>query len=160
MTKHVNIGQKTLILLLFTAMEVLTLESPGLDVQGSSGDSCVKIEGVLMDFVRNFDMDQLLEGQSDFKDKISHMEACLGQKVEKVLDKISALVKKEHVCPSNMVCMERVQRKSGRFIGCYEDNRLQRIFKGYATRLNYNTKESCVDICLEKKFEYAGTEAG
>lgn len=155
--------KKTLIFLLLTT-NVLS-EDPISDNlikhQNQTDASCTKIEGALADFVRNLDANQLLESQNDIKDKVLNMEACLGQKVEKVFDMISAMAKKEHVCPSNMICVERgVQRKTGRFLGCYEDCRLQRILKGYATRLNYNTKESCVDICLEKRFVYAGTEAG
>lgn len=160
-----NCNKKAFVLFLLTTSvlceNVVFQNDTILDPESQPERSCLKIEGYVSEFVRNFDVNRLLESHSEVKDKLSNMEACLGQKVEKVQDMISSMVKKEHVCPSNMICLERrEQRKSGRFLGCYEDSRHQRILKGYATRLSFNTKESCVDICMEKKFVYAGTEAG
>uniref|UniRef100_A0A336MVG6 CSON006559 protein n=1 Tax=Culicoides sonorensis TaxID=179676 RepID=A0A336MVG6_CULSO len=138
-------------------------EDISIDIQSnlsSSNGAYPNLQSYVTQIALKSDLNKILQGNEILSSKISNMEGCLGQKIEKAIEKISSLIKNEQICPRNMLCIERKQRKSGRFIGCYEDHRLQRIFKGYTTRLNFNTKENCIDTCLEKRFTYAGTQAG
>lgn len=60
------------------------------------------------------------------------------------------------IADDNQVCFEWKQRQ---YLGCYEDNEQNRMFRGYLVFLRENnTIETCANICLEHRFVYAGVQ--
>lgn len=54
------------------------------------------------------------------------------------------------------VTLPRTPRTRGKYLGCFQDNFLQRAFRGYFGEDANLTIEKCIDMCTFYRFVYAG----
>lgn len=54
------------------------------------------------------------------------------------------------------VTLPRTPRTRGKYLGCFQDNFLQRALRGYFGYDNNLTIEKCIDTCTFYRFVYAG----
>lgn len=53
----------------------------------------------------------------------------------------------------------RNRRERGKYLGCFQDKALRRIFRGYVEKDPELTIEKCLQLCTYYRFVYAGIEA-
>ncbi|XP_063701812.1 xylosyltransferase oxt-like [Culicoides brevitarsis] len=60
------------------------------------------------------------------------------------------------------ICVDsEIERKSGNYVGCFQDHEFQRMFRGYVVHLQQsNSNEQCIKLCHARRYVFAGTQYG
>ncbi|XP_063699905.1 sialate:O-sulfotransferase 1-like [Culicoides brevitarsis] len=62
---------------------------------------------------------------------------------------------------AKQICLETSDKKSGNYLGCYQDHENQRMFRGFVVHMtSSNSIEQCVKTCHARRFVYAGAQNG
>lgn len=62
----------------------------------------------------------------------------------------------DHNVCSNQMLLTRTQRERGKYLGCFQEKELDRIFRGYIGHDANLTIDKCIDLCTFYRFVYAG----
>lgn len=88
----------------------------------------------------------------------------LQQKVEKMYEKLSRISDTKPsapiTCPTNQFDkMKRNKRIRGNYVGCFQDREDHRGLKGFVRQSKSNSIESCIEICRDGHYVYAGVQS-
>ncbi|KAL7639753.1 UNVERIFIED_CONTAM: hypothetical protein RMT77_009163 [Armadillidium vulgare] len=125
----------------------------------SSKDSINKAESNIVATTVKYKFEFELPCQIENKETISALQRAKTLECKKQIASVSCQIANGTFYPSKLVSFCPTHgRIKGKSLGCYKDNRENRILKGHLSTLKKNSPNICAELCLQRGYIYAGVQ--